>query len=84
MADTTHSKKEHKRSIKKKESQFKECLPDNVNNLQANNPKQYWTMVNRLKEAKPDNTIDNIDPLEWHQWFKTLNTKENQVKKQRI
>ena len=77
-------KKEHKQLIKKKESQFKECLLDNINNLQANNPKEYWTMVNRLKVAKQDNTIDNIDPSEWHQWFKALNTKENQVKKQRI
>ena len=37
-------------------------------------------MVNRLKVAKQDNTIDKIDPSEWHQWFKALNTKENQVK----
>ena len=35
-------------------------------------------MVNRLKEAKQDNTIDDIDPSEWYQWFKALNTKENQ------
>ena len=51
---------------------------DKINNLQANNPKEYWTIVNRLKEAKQDNTIDNIDPSEWCQWFKSLNTKENQ------
>ena len=51
---------------------------DKINNLQANNPKEYWTIVNRLKEAKQDNTIDNIDPSEWHQWFKALNTNENQ------
>ena len=58
--------------------QFKEWLLDKINNLQANNPKEYWTIVNRLKEAKQDNTIDNIDPSEWYQWFKSLNTKENQ------
>ena len=51
---------------------------DKINNLQANNSKEYWTIVNRLKEAKQDNTIDNIDPSEWYQWFKSLNTKENQ------
>ena len=77
-------KKEHKQLIKKEESQLKRCLLDNINNLQTNNSKEYWSMVNRLKEAKQDNTIDNIDPSEWHQWFKALNTKENQVKKQRI
>ena len=71
-------KKEHKQLIKKKELQFKECLLDKINNLQANNPKEYWAIVNRLKEAKQDNTIDNIDPLEWYQWFKSLNTKESQ------
>ena len=38
-------KKKHKQLIEKKVSKFKECLLDNINNFQANNPREYWTMI---------------------------------------
>ena len=58
---------------------FKEQLLDKINSLELNNPKDFWSMVNSVKEAKQNNIIDSISPQIWFNWFKKLNSVSNVI-----
>ena len=72
-------RKEHKKLIKHTAQKFKEQLLDKINSLESNNPKDFWSMVNSLKEAKQNNIIDSISPQIWFDWFKKLNSVSNVI-----
>ena len=67
------TKKEYKKLVKRTAQKFKEQLLDKINSLESNNPKDFWSMVNSMKEAKQNNIIDSISPQIWFNWFKKLN-----------
>ena len=50
-------RKEHKKLVKHTAQKFKEQLLDKINSLESNNPKDFWSMVNSLKEAKQNTVI---------------------------
>ena len=66
-------KKEYKRLVKYKEHSFKEAILNKISDVEGNNPKAFWEMVNELKSNKDKNLADNIEPQEWYDWFKKLN-----------
>ena len=66
-------KKEYKRLVKYKEHSFREAILNKIGDLEGNNPKAFWEMVNELKSNKDKNLADNIEPQEWYDWFKKLN-----------
>ena len=55
-------RKEHKKLVKHTAQKFKEQLLDKINSLESNNPKDFWCMVNSMKEAKQNDIIDSISP----------------------
>ena len=55
-------RKEHKILVKHTAQKFKEQLLDKINSLESNNPKDFWSMVNSMKEAKQNNIIESFSP----------------------
>ena len=74
-------RKEHKKLVKRTAQKFKEQLLDKINSLESNNPKDFWSMVNSMKETKQNNIIDSISPQIWFNWFKKLNSVSNVIDK---
>ena len=74
-------RKEHKKLVKRTAQKFKEQLLDKSNSLESNNPKDFWSMVNSMKETKQNNIIDSISPQIWFNWFKKLNSVSNVIDK---
>ena len=70
-------RKEHKKLVKHTAQKFKEQLLDKINSLESNNPKDFWSMVNSMKDAKQNNVIDSISPQTWFDWFQKLNSVSN-------
>ena len=66
-------KKEYKGLVKYKEHSFREAILNKISDLEGNNPKAFWEMVNELKSNKDRSLADNIEPQEWYDWFKKLN-----------
>ena len=48
-----------------------------ISQLESNDPKTFWEMVKKLKTHRDENPTDNIDPLEWQEWFKKLNKPQS-------
>ena len=67
--------------VKRTAHKFKEQLLDKINSLESNNPKDFWSMVNSMKEAKQNNIIDSISPQIWFNLFKKLNSVSNVIDK---
>ena len=65
---------EYKKLVKHKEHTFRENLLNKISLLESSNPKTFWEMVKKLRSSKTSNPADNIDPHEWHEWFKNLNS----------
>ena len=60
---------------------FKEQLLDKINSLESNNPNDFWSMENSMKEAKQNTIIDSISLQIWFDWFKKLNSVSNVIDK---
>ena len=60
---------------------FKQDILDKLDNLQKNDPKSYWELLEELKN-KTNNNIkkpeNNISPKEWKEYFENLNTIQYQ------
>ena len=69
-ADIISLKKEYERLVKYKEHSFREAILNKISDLEGNNPKVFWEVVNELKSNKDKNLADNIEPQEWHDWLK--------------
>ena len=48
-----------------------------ISQLESNDLKTFWEMVKKLKTHRDENLTDNIDPLEWQEWFKKLNKPQS-------
>ena len=64
---------------KYKEHNFREAILNKISDLEGNNPKPFWEMVNELKSNKDRNLADNIEPQEWYDWFKKLNKPQSSI-----
>ena len=69
--------RDYKRLVKYKEHSFRETMLQRTSQLESNDPKTFWEMVKRLKTHRDENLTDNIDPLEWQEWFKKLNKPQS-------
>ena len=74
-------RKEHKKLVKHTAQKFTKQLSDKINSLDSNNPKDFWSMTNSMKETKQNNIIDSISPQTWFGWFKKLNSVSNVIDK---
>ena len=66
-------KRDDKRLVKYKEHSICETMLQRISQLESNDPKTFWEMVKKLKTHRDENLTDNIDQLEWQEWFKKLN-----------
>ena len=71
--------KEYKGLVKYKEHSFREAILNKISDLEGNNPKAFWEMVNELKSNKDKNIADNIKLQEWYDWFKKLNKPQSTI-----
>ena len=70
-------KRDYKRLVKYKEHSFHETMLQRISQLESNDPTTFWEMVKKLKTHRDENLTDNIDPLEWQEWFKKLNKPQS-------
>ena len=70
-------KRDYKRLVKYKEHSFRETMLQRISQVESNDPKTFWEMVKKLKTQRDENLTDNIDPLEWQEWFKKLNKPQS-------
>jgi hypothetical protein len=49
----------------KKRREFKQKILDRIENLEADNPKEYWSLVNEHSD-KPESSIDGET---WYKYF---------------
>ena len=53
--------------VKFKKKEFRQNVLDQLNNLEENNPKQYWKLVSELKEldSRSSSNSDCVSSEEW-------------------
>ena len=74
--------RKHFRKLRKnKYREYKQNLLNKLDNLQENNPKEYWNLLDKLKKINDNsNASSNNVPLnEWHAYFKTLLTTDQKL-----
>jgi hypothetical protein len=59
---------------KYKKKQFRQQIIDKLDTFQSNNQKEYWNLVNSLRESKRDNPEKSIDDEIWLAYFSELST----------
>jgi exonuclease III len=62
-----------KRKLERKK--FKAEMIDKLDNLRENSPKEYWKILELLKNGESDKPINIIDPATWYNYFKDLNNR---------
>ena len=60
--------------FKKKKKEFRQNILSQLNNLEENNPKQYWKLVSELKELESNKTCESecLSAKEWVDYFSNL------------
>ena len=53
---------------------FKRDLMQKIINLEGNNPKEFWELVNKMKQNKASNTFDPSDYVDYMKKLFNLNT----------
>ena len=64
--------KKYAKLRKYKKKQFRQQIIDKLDTFQSNNPKEYWNLVNFLRESKRDNPEKSIDDEIWLTYFSEL------------
>ncbi len=59
---------------------FKACILSKLDDLQTDNPKSYWHLINSLKEDDQNDKVKSVDASDWYEYFKDLNTIPNSCK----
>ena len=79
----TYKKYAKLRKYKKRE--FKNVILNRLENLETENPKEYWKLVNLLRNENTDKPENNIDGETWYKYFASLASipidKHDQIKK---
>ena len=66
----------YKKLVKTKKRSFKEFLLQKIASFESNNPKDFWEMVNELRQKSADQISDKIDAEEWITYFRKLSTSQ--------
>jgi hypothetical protein len=66
------SNKEFAKLRKLKKREYTQNISDKLDNLQTNNPKEYWRLVNSLRSNVKDGLVSNIDCNTWSDYFSNL------------
>ncbi|CAG2249773.1 unnamed protein product [Mytilus edulis] len=70
---------------RKKKREFRENILDRLSNLESENPKDYWNLVNQLRLENNSETKNNIDGDIWYKYFSDLSSiPENEHIKSKI
>ena len=74
---------------KYKKRELRQSILEKLDQLQTNNPKEYWTLLNSLREKSNDRPEKGIDDNEWYNYFSLLpkvpesyNHRIEQIKKE--
>ena len=59
---------------------FKEFLLQKITSFESDNPKDFWEMVNELRQKSANQISDKIDAEEWFTYFRKLFTPHNSAK----
>ena len=71
------SLKQYRKATKAKARQYKRELINKLEELHSQNPKEYWSLVDKLQNTDCNSNQDNyIDVSEWKQHFEDLNSSE--------
>ena len=73
-------KKTFKKLVKTKERSFKEFLLQKIASFESDNPKDFWEMVNELRQKSANQISDKVDADEWFTYFRKLSTPHNSSK----
>ena len=73
-------KKTYKKLDKTKKRSFKEFLLQKIASFESDNPKDFWEMVNELRQKSANQISDKIDVEEWFTYFRKLSTPNNSAK----
>ena len=63
------------RKIKYK--QFMNSMLDKLDNLPVDNPKQYWKLINDIRDVQRDDSTSHIDAEIWVEHFRNLHSKSD-------
>ena len=55
-----------------KRREFKQTILDRIENLDTDNPKEYWSLVNQLRNEHSDKPESSIDGETWYTYFSEL------------
>ncbi|CAG2215844.1 unnamed protein product [Mytilus edulis] len=70
---------------RKKKREFRGNILDRLSNLESENPKDYWNLVNELRHENNSETKNNIDGDIWYKYFSDLSSiPENEHIKSKI
>ena len=58
---------------KHKKRQFKQKVLDSLDELREDNPKEYWKLINSLKEEEKEGPENTIELDKWYTYFRSLN-----------
>ena len=72
--------KKYAKTRKKKRREFKQNILNRLDELQSNNPKEYWSLVNQLRNEQTDKSVSNIDGDTWYKYFSNLVSVPNNFK----
>ena len=61
-------------NLERKKKQFRQQIIDKLDTFQSDNQKEYWKLVNPLRESKRDNPEKSIDDKIWLTYFSELST----------
>ena len=64
----------------KKRREFKQNILNHLDELQSNNPKEIWSLVNQLCNEQSDKSVSNIDGDTWYKYFSILASVPNNFK----
>ena len=73
-------KKAYKKLVKTKKISFKEFLLQKIASFESDNPKDFWEMVNELRQKSVNQILDKIDAEEWFTYFRKLSTPYSSAK----
>ena len=71
----------YNKAKKVKERQFKKQLLEQIEDLHSDNPKEYWNLIDMLKDENSNNfPAENIKPEEWISHFESLGKLDDKFK----
>jgi hypothetical protein len=66
--------REYNKLRKYKKRHFKQTILDDLDRLRDSDPKQYWKLINSLKDSNNDDKTNLVEPDSWYTYFSNLNT----------